>query len=96
MAESDVTAAFLKVVESINAQLISVSDQVRDVRERLIRLESHGYADRLGKQEDEVDALRNRVTVLETRGQSVTAVISAGAAILTTAIATAVLHLFGK
>lgn len=98
MSERDAADArvFVKLLESINTQLGSVTEQVRDVRERLIRLESHGYSERLAKiEEDQADA-RDRLTILETKGQSITAVISAGAAVLTTAIATAVLHLFGK
>jgi hypothetical protein len=85
---------FLKLLESINNQLGSANEQIRDVRERLIRLESHGYAERIGKVEDDLVTVKTRVTILETRGQSVTAVISAGASILTTMIASAILYLF--
>lgn len=90
------TTVFIKLLESINTQLSEVKEQTRDVRERLIRLESHGYADRLAKIEGELDDTRNRLTILETRGQSITAIISAAAAVLTTAVTSAVLYLFGR
>ena len=97
MADLDLhNTALMKLLESINSQLANQSEQIRDVRERLIRLESHGYAQRLGKVEDELDAVRNRITILETKGQTTTAVIGSAAAVLTTAVTSAVLYLFGR
>lgn len=90
------TTVFIKLLESINTQLSEVKEQTRDVRERLIRIESHGFAERLAKIEGELDDTRNRLTILETRGQSITAVISAAAAVLTTSVTSAILYLFGR
>ena len=88
------TAAFTKLLSTISEQLTSLTSRVDDMRERLIRLESHGYQERLKKLEDDGDSVRMRVTVLETRGQTFTAIIGSGAAILTSLITTAVVYLF--
>lgn len=99
MAEPTATADLMgifKVLDSINLQLSSLNEQMRDQRERLIRLESHGYAERIKAAEDELDVVRNRLTVLETKGQSTTAFIGAAASIVTSVITAAVLYLFNK
>lgn len=59
-----------------------VSGQIQDVRERLIRLETQGYHDRLTKMEDEHDLHRDRITILETKGRFFTAGVSAGVAMI--------------
>lgn len=66
-----------------NTQLLrDIQAQVQDVRERIIRLETHGYHDRLAKVEDGHDSIRDRVTILETQGRFFTAGVSAGVALI--------------
>jgi hypothetical protein len=79
MATEDATTHLLRDILS----------QLTDVRERLIRLETHGYHERLTKVEDAVDMLRDRLTILETQGRFFSAGVSAGVAIVVSLVGAA-------
>lgn len=73
-----------------------IQAQVQDVRERLIRLETHGYHERIQKVEDAADLLRDRLTVLETQGRFFTAGVSAGVALIISIVGVVITYIIGR
>lgn len=78
----------------IQKQVAGLSAQTSDVRERVIRLETHGYGERLLRLEQESDdrhdslraaheALQAKVIVLETQGKFFTTGIAAAVSAVT-------------
>jgi hypothetical protein len=82
------------LLAAISRQLSDITANVQDVRERIIRLESQDYSPRLAKLETDNDDLKNRLTVIETRGQMFSAGVSAGVSVLVTVVGAALVHLF--
>jgi hypothetical protein len=82
------------LLSTISRQLAVLTTNVQDVRERIIRLESQDYNARLVDLEKTADDLRNRLIVLETRGQVFSASVSAGVSVIVTVIGSALLHFF--
>jgi chromosome segregation ATPase len=82
------------LLAAISRQLSDITANVQDVRERIIRLESQDYSPRLAKLETDTDDLKNRLTVIETRGQMFSAGVSAGVSVLVTVVGAALVHLF--
>jgi hypothetical protein len=66
--------------------LIRMQDQLHDVRDRLIRLESHRYGETLDDLKSRVEDTTIRVTVLETKGSvfaaGVAAAVSVGVSVM--------------
>lgn len=76
--------------------LRDIQTQVSDVRERLVRIETHAYHERLNKVEDAQDSLRDRTTILETQGRFFTAGVSAGVALIVSFAGTIFSYFIGK
>lgn len=68
------------------ALLIRMQDQLHDVLERLIRLETHRYGDTLDDLKTKTDDNTIRITVLETKGSvfaaGVAAAVSVGVSVV--------------
>lgn len=68
------------------ALLIRMQDQLHDVLERLIRLESHQYSNTLDALKTKTDDNTIRITVLETKGSvfaaGVAAAVSVGVSVV--------------
>lgn len=80
-----------------NTQILrDIQAQIMDVRERLIRIETHASHERLQKVEDGADLLRDRLTVLETQGRFFTAGISAGVALIISLVGVAITYVIGR
>lgn len=80
-----------------NTQILrDIQAQITDVRERLIRIETHASHERLQKVEEEADHLRDRITVLETQGRFFTAGVSAGVALIISLIGVAITYVIGR
>jgi hypothetical protein len=82
--------------DRILEEIRSLGDKVQDVRERIIRIETHGYHERLTKVEEASDSTRDRLTVLETQGRIFTAGVSAAVALIVSALGAFISYLFGK
>lgn len=78
----------------ILALLIRMQDQLHDVRERLIRLESHGYGEALAEVKMKTDDNTIRITVLETKGSIFAAGVAAAVSIGVSLVSAALLYLF--
>jgi hypothetical protein len=76
--------------------LREIQSQVMDVRERLIRLETYGFHERLQKMDDGADIIRDRLTVLETQGRLFSAGVSAGVALIISLVGVAITYVVGR
>lgn len=82
--------------ETILQEIRALGDKVQDIRERIIRIETHDFPGRLSKLETESDSTRDRITVLETQGRVFTAGVSAAVALFVSAAGAFISYLFGK
>lgn len=73
----DINYLNVELLRQIQHSLEEQKKDLTDVRERIIRLETHGYSERITTLEKEVQNLQARVIVLETQGRFVTAGVAA-------------------
>lgn len=73
----DINYLNVELLRQIQLSLEEQKKDLTDVRERIIRLETHGYSERITTLEKEVQNLQARVIVLETQGKFFTAGIAA-------------------
>jgi hypothetical protein len=74
---NDTNNLTVEYLRRIHNQLSEQQAAFTDLRERIIRLETHGYSERISYLEKEVQALQSRVIVLETQGKFITAGVAA-------------------
>lgn len=86
MSDGDGNKMELELLRSIDERSKQQSQDIRKLQDSMLRFETHGYHERLNVQSAKLDAVTNRLIILETQGKAFTAglasVVSAFVAIV--------------
>ena len=85
-SDNDYTRELLRLIQAQltaqGAQLTTQAEELRELREALIRIETHGYNAQIGDLRLETRGVRDKVIVLETQGRFFAAGVAAGVSVI--------------